>query len=126
MASRKSSPGSQRIRVWSGNSASQPTTKRGRGLRIAPQKNMLRPSWELSPAGKARPVCRRGEKGSGARNVKLRGNNRLLVYDTDGANPYGRELAALLRHVLQVEVLASIQAEWNPPGVLVRRILPSN
>jgi len=52
--------------------------------------------------------------------------SRLLVYDTDGANPYGRELAALLSHVFQVEVLASVQAEWSPPHVLTRRILPSN
>jgi glycosyltransferase involved in cell wall biosynthesis len=53
-------------------------------------------------------------------------NSRLLVYDTDGANPYGRELAALLRHVFKVEVLASVQTEWSPRNVFTRRILPSN
>ena len=58
--------------------------------------------------------------------MKTQENSRLLVYDTDGANPYGRELAALLSHVFQVEVLASVQAEWSPPHVLTRRILPSN
>ena len=51
---------------------------------------------------------------------------RLLIYDTDGGNPYGRELAALLAHVFQVEVLASVDAEWRPPHVSTRRILPSN
>jgi hypothetical protein len=44
--------------------------------------------------------------------------SRLLVYDTDGANPYGRELAALLCQVLEVEVVASVQAEWSPPPCL--------
>jgi glycosyltransferase involved in cell wall biosynthesis len=58
--------------------------------------------------------------------LKAQWNSRLLVYDTDGANPYGRELAALLCHALQVEVLAPVQTEWSPPGVLTRRILPSN
>ncbi len=52
--------------------------------------------------------------------------SRLLVYDTDGGNPYGRELAALLCHVFQVEVLASADAEWSPPQVFTRRVLPSN
>lgn len=58
--------------------------------------------------------------------MRTQGNNRLLVYDTDGANPYGRELAALLCHAFQVEVLASVEAEWSPPHVFIRRILPSN
>src|SRR5579859_7583962 len=52
--------------------------------------------------------------------------SRLLVYDTDGGNPYGRELAALLCQAFQVEVLASADAEWSPPHVFIRRILPSN
>jgi glycosyltransferase involved in cell wall biosynthesis len=56
----------------------------------------------------------------------MQGKSRLLIYDTDGGNPYGRELAALLCHVFQVEVLASIDAEWSPPHVFTRRILPSN
>jgi glycosyltransferase involved in cell wall biosynthesis len=58
--------------------------------------------------------------------LKTQSNSRLLVYDTDGANPYGRELAALLCRVFQVKVLASVQTEWSPPDVFTRRILPSN
>jgi glycosyltransferase involved in cell wall biosynthesis len=58
--------------------------------------------------------------------LKRQGSNRLLVYDTDGANPYGRELAALLCQAFQVEVLASVQAEWSPSRISIRRILPSN
>lgn len=53
-------------------------------------------------------------------------NSRLLIYDTDGGNPYGRELGALLCHFYQVEIVASIQAEWSPRDVSTRRILPSN
>ena len=52
--------------------------------------------------------------------------SRLLIYDTDGGNPYGRELAALLCPVFEVEVLTSADAEWTPPRVFARRILPSN
>lgn len=52
--------------------------------------------------------------------------SRILVYDTDGANPYGRELAALLCDVFQVAVLAPVKTEWSPRRVFVRRILPSN
>jgi glycosyltransferase involved in cell wall biosynthesis len=49
-----------------------------------------------------------------------------LIYDTDGANPYGRELAALLSSTFEVEVLAPVQTEWSPHDLLTRRILPSN
>jgi glycosyltransferase involved in cell wall biosynthesis len=59
-------------------------------------------------------------------NLKAQTKNRLLIYDTDGANPYGRELSALLCNVFQVVVLAPVQTGWSPPGVSVRRILPSN
>jgi hypothetical protein len=52
--------------------------------------------------------------------------SRLLIYDTDGGNPYGRELAALLCQAFEVEVLTTVDAEWTPPRVLARRILPSN
>ncbi len=58
--------------------------------------------------------------------MKGQRNSRLLVYDTDGANPYGRELAALLSDVLEVKVLAPVQTEWSPRHVFTRRILPSN
>jgi glycosyltransferase involved in cell wall biosynthesis len=58
--------------------------------------------------------------------VKSQRNDRLLIYDTDGANPYGRELAALLCDVFQVSVIAPAQTEWSPRRVFVRRILASN
>jgi glycosyltransferase involved in cell wall biosynthesis len=67
-----------------------------------------------------------GQRESIEKNLKTQENSRLLVYDTDGANPYGRELAALLCHAFRVEVLASVQAEWRPPHIFIRRILPSN
>jgi glycosyltransferase involved in cell wall biosynthesis len=56
----------------------------------------------------------------------MQNKSRLLIYDTDGGNPYGRELAALLRRAFEVEVLTSADAEWTPPGVAARRVLPSN
>ena len=56
----------------------------------------------------------------------MQSRSRLLIYDTDGANPYGRELAALLCEAFEVEVLASVEAEWSPDQVVTRRILPSN
>src|SRR5690242_78672 len=59
-------------------------------------------------------------------NLKTQKKRRLLVYDTDGANPYGRELAALLCDAFQVVVLAAVQTEWSPRRVFIRRILPSN
>jgi glycosyltransferase involved in cell wall biosynthesis len=62
----------------------------------------------------------------GTENLKKQDGNRLLVYDTDGANPYGRELAALLCHAFEIVVLAPVQTEWSPPHVFTRRILPSN
>ncbi len=49
-----------------------------------------------------------------------------MIYDTDGANPYGRELAALLCDEFEVKVLAPVHTEWSPPNVVTRRILPSN
>jgi len=58
--------------------------------------------------------------------LKIRRNSPLLVYDTDGANPYGRELAALLSHVFEVKVVAPVRTEWSPCHVFTRRILPSN
>jgi glycosyltransferase involved in cell wall biosynthesis len=69
---------------------------------------------------------REAKRRSTERDLKMQRKSRLLVYDTDGGNPYGRELAALLCHVFQVEVLASVDAEWSPPHVFTRRILPSN
>jgi len=59
-------------------------------------------------------------------NLNTQRKRRLLVYDTDGANPYGRELAALLCDVFQVVVLAPVKTEWSPRRVFVRRILAAN
>lgn len=43
-----------------------------------------------------------------------------LVYDVDGLNPYGRELALLLGG----RALTAYDAEWRPPGA--RAVLPAN
>jgi glycosyltransferase involved in cell wall biosynthesis len=67
-----------------------------------------------------------GSQRRSTEDLKIQRKGRLLVYDTDGGNPYGRELAALLCHAFQVEVLASADAEWSPPQVVTRRVLPSN
>ena len=49
----------------------------------------------------------------------------LTLYDPDGLNPYGRELAALLqRRGNRVRLLSSVSVSWAPPGVDVRRALP--
>src|SRR6185312_8530929 len=123
---RNGSPGSRTLRGWFGKLASQLTTSHDCGPRIARQKNTSWRSWRPCQARQTRRVDGQGQRGSCERNLKTQGNNRLLVYDTDGANPYGRELAALLCRAFQLEVLASVQAEWNPPHVFTRRILPSN
>jgi glycosyltransferase involved in cell wall biosynthesis len=48
-----------------------------------------------------------------------------LVYDPDGLNPYGRELAALLTaHGRKATALTAYDAEWLPPGT--RNVLPAN
>lgn len=48
-----------------------------------------------------------------------------LVYDPDGLNPYGRELAALLTaHGRPATALTAFDAEWLPPGT--RNVLPAN
>ena len=50
---------------------------------------------------------------------------RVLVYDVDGLNPYGRELAVLLAaHGVEARALTTVDAEWAPPGT--RRVLPAN
>lgn len=55
--------------------------------------------------------------------------NRLAsvtVYDPDGLNPYGREVAALLAHAGHtVRLLAPADAEWIPLGVDAALILPA-
>lgn len=49
----------------------------------------------------------------------------MLVYDVDGLNPYGRELAALLRaYGVRARALTTVDAEWRPPGSVP--VLPAN
>ena len=48
-----------------------------------------------------------------------------MVYDPDGINPYGRELAALLRPLGPLLITAA-DAEWVPENVEAIRGLPSN
>ena len=47
------------------------------------------------------------------------------MYDPDGVNPYGRELAALLRE-RQPLLVVPADAQWMPSGVEARRLLPTN
>jgi glycosyltransferase involved in cell wall biosynthesis len=49
----------------------------------------------------------------------------VVVYDPAGLNPYGSEVAALLRGV-QVNLLTSVSFDRNPANVRVLRRLPSN
>ena len=52
---------------------------------------------------------------------------RVVVYDPDGVNPYGRELAAQLAaagHAVTAVVPAD--AGWRPPGVRTLAVLPGN
>ena len=55
-----------------------------------------------------------------------REKNWILIYDIDGANPYGRELAALLNTVMAVKALVPTNTEWTPATISTYRILPSN
>ena len=49
----------------------------------------------------------------------------VLVYDVDGLNPYGRELAQLLRaNGVPARALTTVDAEWQPPGSVA--VLPAN
>jgi glycosyltransferase involved in cell wall biosynthesis len=51
---------------------------------------------------------------------------RVAVYDSDGVNPYGRELAHLLRSAgAEVSLYTACDVEWLPE-VATRRILPGN
>jgi glycosyltransferase involved in cell wall biosynthesis len=52
---------------------------------------------------------------------------RVVVYEPDGVNPYGREIALLLAASgLDVCVVLAQDAGWTPPAVGVRRTLPRN
>jgi glycosyltransferase involved in cell wall biosynthesis len=53
-------------------------------------------------------------------------SRRILIYDTDGTNPYGRELAALLGTTFVVRAFLSAHTEWMPPAISARCILPSS
>lgn len=51
----------------------------------------------------------------------------VCVYDPDGLNPYGRELAVILSSLgHRVEVLTTRDAEWAPPRVTTHAVLPNN
>lgn len=52
------------------------------------------------------------------------GRSRVVVYDPDGVNPYGRELAAQLAARYDVTVVIAGDAEWRPRGVRVLPVLP--
>lgn len=55
------------------------------------------------------------------------GAARVVVYDPDGVNPYGRELAAQLAAAgHRVTAVIPGDAEWRPAGVDVRAVLPYN
>ncbi len=53
--------------------------------------------------------------------------SRVVVYDPDGLNPYGREIGLLFRELgHEVEVLTTVDAEWRPGGVRTVGVLPAN
>ncbi len=57
----------------------------------------------------------------------MAGSGRVVVYDPDGVNPYGRELAAQLAEAgYEVTAVVAGDAEWRPSGVDVRAVLPDN
>ncbi|HEU0132127.1 MAG TPA: glycosyltransferase [Mycobacteriales bacterium] len=52
---------------------------------------------------------------------------RVVVYDPDGINPYGREIAAqLAARGLAVTAVVPGDAEWRPRGVRTLAVLPHN
>lgn len=51
---------------------------------------------------------------------------QVTVYDPDGLNPYGREIAALLTRAGHfVRLLTPADVEWIPEGVVGLRVLPA-
>ena len=67
------------------------------------------------------------EKQSSSRAAPAgRDRPRVIVYDVDPGNPYGRELAALLASTCEVDALVPVDTEWAPAGLSVRRILPAH
>jgi glycosyltransferase involved in cell wall biosynthesis len=58
--------------------------------------------------------------------LSSRKENWALLYDSDGGNPYGKELAALLNPVIRVKSLMPVDTGWEPATISVDRILPSN
>jgi glycosyltransferase involved in cell wall biosynthesis len=51
---------------------------------------------------------------------------RVVIFDPDPGNPYGRELGALLASDFKVKVLVPVDTEWIPTGIEIRCILPAN
>ncbi len=73
------------------------------------------------------------ERYIGPRSVRLKlrasrnGPSPILVYEPDGVNPYGRELARLLAELsLDVSLLVARDASWVPDRPSARRCLPRN
>lgn len=52
--------------------------------------------------------------------------DKVVVYDPDGINPYGRELALVLASSHRVSLLLARDAEWLPDSLDVRAILAGN
>jgi hypothetical protein len=51
---------------------------------------------------------------------------RVVIFDPDPCNPYGRELGALLDSDFDIKVLVPLDTEWIPTGIELRHILPAN
>jgi hypothetical protein len=51
---------------------------------------------------------------------------RITVYDTDGDNPYGREVAMLVAGHADVKTILPVDVGWLPEKLRHRRILPAN
>lgn len=51
---------------------------------------------------------------------------RVTIFDTDGKNPYGREVAMLIAGHVDVEALLPSDVGWVPDGLRHRPILPAN
>ena len=51
---------------------------------------------------------------------------RVTIFDTDGKNPYGREVATLIAAHVDVKALLPSDVGWVPDGLCHRPILPAN
>jgi glycosyltransferase involved in cell wall biosynthesis len=53
-------------------------------------------------------------------------NRRVVIFDPDPSNPYGRELGVLLASDFDVKVFVPVDTEWVPESIEVHRSLPAN